>query len=257
MKRVASIAFLLIACIASRCLGLSIPAPPGEYVADYAGLLKPEERTQLNDNLRDFEGKTTDQVVVAIFPRLEQEDLEDFTNRVFIAWKIGQKQKDNGVLLAVFVKERRVRIEVGYGLEGGLTDALSSRIIRNELAPEFQAGNYNAGIVKAITAIEKAIQGEYKAPEEPAAGVGAYVPVALFVLFLILVMIVANRNRARSRYWRRGPFDDWWFIPGGRWGGGGGFGGFGGGGGFSGGSGGGGFSGGGGSSGGGGASGGW
>jgi uncharacterized protein len=238
---------------------LDLPPAPTYRVNDFAGVLSAQEKEAMESNLRKHEEETSNQIVVAIFPSLEQESLEDFVNRLFIKWQIGQKANNNGVLLAVFMKERKVRMEVGYGLEGRLTDAVASRIVRNEIAPDFRAGKYGAGIAKAVLAMEKAIAGEYKAvPKEqpPAQGIP---PVASFIgMMIVLYMLYRIQNRSvyiDPRRRRRSRDDDWFIFPGG-----GGFGhggGWGSGGGWSGGGGGGGFSGGGGSSGGGGASGSW
>ncbi len=255
--------FLLIAtliCCPLWCFALDYPPPPTQRVNDYAGILSPQEKEELESMLRRHEEETSNQVVVAIFPTLEQESLEDYVNRLFEKWKIGQKVNNNGVLLAVFLKERKIRIEVGYGLEGTLTDALTSRIIRNEMAPEFRSGRYGAGIRAAVQAIMKAIAGEYKpvvSRDEP--GNQLLTPQTIFIMTMVFFYIIYRiRNQAMYLPYdnddprkRRRRNDDWFFFPGG----GGGFGGGGGGGGFGGG--GGGFGGGGGSSGGGGASGSW
>lgn len=230
---------------------LEIPAPTGYRVNDFASVLSSETKTRLESKLQTFEKETTTQIVVAIFPSLEDESLEDFTNRMFEAWKVGQKNNNNGVLLAIFIQEHKVRIEVGYGLEGALTDALSSRIIRNELAPEFRSGNYDAGVEKTVDAIQKAVRGEYTAPESEKRPQISYF--TLLIFFLIIMFIIIKVMRAPMTigpYSRRRRNNDWgggWF---GGWGGGSGGGGWGG-------SSGGGFSGGGGMSGGGGASGSW
>ncbi len=229
---------------------LEIPPPSGNYVNDYASLLSPEARERLEQRLRKLGAETSTQIIVATFPSLEDESLEDFTNRMYEAWRIGQKDNDNGVLLAIFVNERKVRIEVGYGLEGALPDALSGRIIRDEFVPQFRAGNPEQGIENTVIAIEKAVRGEYTAPEEKAE---KFPTVAAIVLMLVLLFLMYRLNkrggftigpmpRGRDDHWGGGGF------YGGGWGGGSGGGG---GGGF------GGFSGGGGSSGGGGASGSW
>jgi uncharacterized protein len=230
---------------------LQIPPPSGKYVNDFAGVLKSETKEQLESKLRTFETESTTQIVVAIFSSLEDESLEDFVNRMFIAWKIGQQKNNNGVLLGIFIKEHKVRIEVGYGLEGSLTDALSSRIIRNELAPDFKIGNYDAGVEKTVDAIIKAVRGEYTAAPQSDKPQNSYF--SLLIFFIIIMFIIFRAMRAPMTIGpRRRRYDD-------TWGGGGWFGGGSGWGGGSGGgwSGGGGFSGGGGSSGGGGASGSW
>ncbi len=198
--------------------------------------------------LRQHEKETSNQIVVAIFPSLEQESLEDYVNRLFEKWGIGQKVNNNGVLLAIFLKERKVRIEVGYGLEGRLTDALSARIIRNEIAPDFRAGRYGAGIQKGVLAIQKAIAGEYKPAvpqEQPPEQV--FSPETIFIavmIFLYIIYRARNRGTYIDRQGRKRYRDDGWFIypggfgHGGGWGsgeGGGGGGDFGGGGGMSGG----------------------
>lgn len=200
--------------------------------------------------------------MVAVFPSLEGESLEDYVNRLFERWKLGQKDRDNGVLLAIFLDDRKARIEVGYGLEGVLTDALASRILRERLIPEFREKRYAEGIEATVAAIEAATRGEYSSPQRKE-GFVRYLPFVLFLGFWLLmaISIVARRGAliaetltsAGSRRYRGRPWADparkggaWWVGSydgggGGGWSGGGG----------------GGFSGGGGSSGGGGASGGW
>jgi uncharacterized protein len=197
-------------------------------------------------------------VVVAIFPELPSPSLEDFTIRTAQAWRAGRKKLANGVVLFVFVKDRKVRIEVGYGLEGALPDITAKRIIDEQIVPRFRAGDYAGGVEAAVDAIMAATRGEYKA--EPATGTssGAQWLCLLFALFIIVFVIQSTRHASGRGRRRRGPA--WWW--GGPWGGGGwssGGGGWstGGGGWSSGGGGGGGFSGGGGSFGGGGASGSW
>lgn len=142
---------------------LDIPRRPEGYVSDYAGMISREARTRLEETLRQFESETSNQVVVATFPSLEGEVLEDFSIRLAEAWKVGQKAKDNGVILIIFKEDRAVRIEVGYGLEGALTDALSKLIIENEIVPRFREGKFDEGIERTIQAILAATKGEYRA----------------------------------------------------------------------------------------------
>jgi uncharacterized protein len=264
-----ALALILWALAGARpAIALDLPAKPTHRINDFASVLDSSVRNELENRLARFEEKTSNQIVVAILPSLEDESLEDYANRLFQHWELGQREHDNGVLLAVFMAERKIRIEVGYGLEGALTDALCSRIIRDEIAPAFRRGDYEAGIRRGLESIELATRGEYKAKPSPPrrarprddAGPGpgsvmGGIVMGIFILVLIWVILV---NQARSyTIDRKGgrrkgnDYTDWWGGSGG-----GGF--FGGGGGFSGGGGGGGgFSGGGGSSGGGGASGGW
>jgi len=240
-----------------------LPPAPGQYVSDGANLLAPATEAALNARLAAFERETSNQLLVAIIPDVPADfAMEDFTQRTFDAWGVGQKQNNNGAVLFIFPEARRMRIEVGYGLEGALPDATAKRILTNEIQPAFRAGDFNGGVARGVDAIIRATRGEYEGTgstnaERQSANVDF--PGALFFLIFaaVLIFIVfANRDAARqgTYYGPRGRRDVWFPPVGGGWGsgrssGGGGFGGgFGGGGGFSGG---------GGSSGGGGASGGW
>ncbi len=240
---------------------LEVPAAPLGRVSDYANLLSPAAVARIEARIAAHETASSDQIAVAIFPSLGEESLEDFSIRLAEQWKIGGAEHDNGVILLIFVGDRKTRLEVGYGLEGRLTDALSSRILRNVLAPRFRDGDFDGGVEESVAAIIGAIQGEYRA--EPAAGGGGHLASSLIPILLLLFLFVILPRIMRSRGdhdmlgdehgWRRRPRRTWGGPFGGFGGGIGGGGGLGGG--FGGG--GGGFSGGGGSFGGGGASGGW
>lgn len=145
-----------------RASALEIPKIPEGYVSDYARLLSPTAKARLENKLQTFEQKTSNQIIVAIFPSLEGEVLEDFSIRLAETWKIGQKEKDNGVILLIFKNDRKVRIEVGYGLEGALPDATSKRIIENEIVPRFREGRFDEGIESGVDAILAAAKGEYQ-----------------------------------------------------------------------------------------------
>jgi uncharacterized protein len=166
LRPAASFLFLFLT-FPNSAAALEVPKHPEGYVSDYAGMLSPSAKTQLEERLRQFESETSNQVVVVTFSSLEGEVLEDFSIRLAEAWKIGQKEKDNGVILLIFKEERKIRIEVGYGLEGALPDATAKLIIENEIVPRFREGKFDEGIEKAIEAIFVAIRGEYKA-ESPA-----------------------------------------------------------------------------------------
>jgi uncharacterized protein len=103
--------------------------------------------------LKQHEDRTTDQIVVLTVPTIGGDSIEEYAGRVFAEWKLGQKGKDNGVLVVVAPKDRKMRIEVGYGLEGTLTDAMASRIIRNEMTPQFKSSNFDGGIESGVAAI--------------------------------------------------------------------------------------------------------
>ena len=145
-----------------------IPAKPAARVNDYAGILDPASRAAIEARLADFERESSTQVVVAIIPSLDGEAIEDVAVRVVETWGLGQKDKNNGVLLLVALSDRRARIEVGYGLEDRLTDALSRRILEERLFPAFRKGDYAAGVLATCDGIIEATRGAYVAPPRKA-----------------------------------------------------------------------------------------
>jgi uncharacterized protein len=239
-----------------------LPPKPESYVSDRARILSPQTIAALNSRLETFERETSSQVIVATFPRVPEDyAVEDFTQRTAEAWGIGQKREDNGVALFVFPKDRKVRIEVGYGLEGALPDLLAKRIIETEILPAFRAGDVDSGVTRGVSAILQATRGEYRGSGRTNADSaqedsGSWIIFLVFIL-IILTILAANRNALqRGAYYGPRGRRAVWIPP--VTGGGGGFGRGSRGGGFGGGGlGGGGFSGGGGSFGGGGASGSW
>ncbi|OIO36115.1 MAG: hypothetical protein AUJ72_06105 [Candidatus Omnitrophica bacterium CG1_02_46_14] len=152
--------------ITTKAHALQIPEKPQSYVNDYAKLLSNGARGQIENTLADFEKATSTQVVVAIFPSREGESLEDFSIHLAEKWKIGSKKNSNGIILLIFRDDHKVRIEVGYGLEGALPDLVASQIIRNQITPAFRAGNYDKGVSDAVQAIIQSTKGEYKAANE-------------------------------------------------------------------------------------------
>lgn len=241
--------------------GLSLYAldvPPAKgYVSDYAGMLSSSEIQSLNGKLRAHEEQTSNQVVVLTVKSLDGESIERFGIKVFDSWKVGQKGKDNGVIFIIAKDDRKTRIEVGYGLEGALTDLECALIVNNIANPKFKIGKYYQGINEATDAIFKAITGEFKGgrgsglSSKWSAGEIKAIIFILLLLGAIIMVSVTNISSKWSKDWSRGGR---WstgrgYSRGGGW--------FSGGGGFGGGFSGGGFSGGGGGGGGGGASGGW
>ena len=240
----------------------TLPPAPEHYFNDYAAVVPKDVAERLEAKLRAFDEQTSNQVVVAVFPELPSPSLEDFTVRTAQSWQVGRKKLSNGVVLFVFIKDRKMRIEVGYGLEGALPDAVANQIIRDVIGPRFRQGDYAGGLAAGVDAVIAATRGEYKGEpaRTPARREQSPVPLWL-ILFFVFFVVLPLLRRARSgprTYNRRGWNTPWWYSGGGGGWGSGGFGGGGGFGGSSGGdSGGGGFSGGGGSFGGGGASGSW
>ena len=171
--------------------GLALDVPPlSGRVVDIAHVLPPATTAQLSETLQAHETKTSNQVAVLIVPSLEGEPLFDFSHRVATTWKLGAKGIDNGVLLLIAIKERKIRLEVGYGLEGVLTDARSAQIIRHEIAPKFRAGDVPAGVTAGVLAVLHTIEGTYKAPEQPTAvhSDGEVIASTIFAVILGLVI---------------------------------------------------------------------
>jgi uncharacterized protein len=219
-----------------------IPPKPDRYFNDYAGVVSKEAASRFNEQLAQFERDTSDQVVVAVFPKMQSDsDIADYTQRVAQSWGVGQKEQRNGVVLFVFIQDRKMFIQVGYGLEGALPDATAFDITERHIKPLFRAGNYEAGLATGIDLISKAIRGEYKGSGKTVAerkgGGGAVSGVLPFIVFVIVLIILSRLFRKLGGYSyssrRGGPV----FIPsgGGGWssssGNGGGFSGFSGGGG--------------------------
>jgi uncharacterized protein len=150
--------------LASLVFALDVPPLTGRVV-DLAQVLPVDLAASLARDLEAHESKTSNQVVVLTLPSLEDEPLETFSHRVATTWKLGQKGTENGVLLLLALRERKVRIEVGYGLEGTLTDLRSAHIIRQEIVPRFRSGDLPGGIAAGVQAILNTIEGTYKAEE--------------------------------------------------------------------------------------------
>ncbi|MBV9495735.1 MAG: TPM domain-containing protein [Acidobacteria bacterium] len=258
---------LLVALVlcGTGAFALDVPPAPTHWFTDEAHIVDAASADALDRKLADFEQRSGAQFIIYVFPSIENEAIEDFTIRCVERWKVGNKKYDNGLVLFVFLQEKKVRIEVGYGLEGTITDAVSSRVIREQIAPHFQQSDYAGGLNAAADAlIERITKGE--APVEPVNRRGSdsrdsqFGGIDLgFVIFLIVVaLFILPMLRRRGLGGGGGCGGCFWpmfflggggrgtTFGGGGWSGGGGFGG-----------GGGGFSGGGGGFGGGGATGGW
>ena len=190
--------FFLLLFLAAPAVALEVPALQG-YVNDYAALIAPEAKAKLENDLRAFEQSDSTQVVILTVPSLEGEDLEGFSIRVATTWKIGQQTKDNGVLLLVAKQERKIRIEVGKGLEGVLTDLLSGRIIDLVIKPNFKRGDYSGGLVAGVAAIIDATRGEFKGDaHRPTAqhkkGAPSFLTLLLFLGILLLFLGSLSRT---------------------------------------------------------------
>ena len=144
-----TIVFTALLCAIVTAFALNFPSLTGRVV-DQANIIQVATRTAIEQKLADLEAKSGIQLVVATVTSLEGQEIEPYANQLFRNWKLGEKTKNNGVLLLVAPNERRVRIEVGYGLEGTLTDALSKVIIANAITPRFKAGDFSGGISRGV-----------------------------------------------------------------------------------------------------------
>ena len=175
---------VLFLALASSALAIELPQLRG-HVNDYAGMLSPAAAAALEQRLAEFEGRDSTQIVVLTVPTLGGEPIEEFSLRVAEAWRIGHKGSDNGVILLVAKGERKIRIEVGRGLEGELTDLVAGRIIRGDMAPRFKAGDVDGGIAAGVSAIMAVVKGEYKAaPRDLTRGKKSAPPLVTLLLFL-------------------------------------------------------------------------
>lgn len=235
--------FLLSFLFLGSAKALEVPALH-ERITDQVGMLSEDKKQELSSFLDAHESKTGNQIAVLIIPTLAGDSLEDFSIRVADQWKLGKKDKDNGVLLLIVKNDRKIRIEVGYGLEGDLTDAKTAQIIRNVIVPDFKNGDFARGVEEGALSIVGVLDPQSGIPtpsdQDAQTGKSTHIPSAQLILFLFIFGFIVL-SRILRMFLPRG------YHSGGFWGGGG----------FGGGGGGGGFSGGGGGFGGGGSSGGW
>ncbi|MBI9078865.1 MAG: TPM domain-containing protein [Pseudodesulfovibrio sp.] len=185
---IAAMCAALVLILAAGALALDVPPYKGR-VNDLGNMMSPATRQALESQLAELERTDSTQVAILTIPSLEGDSLEDFSIRVAEAWKAGQKGTDNGVILLASKEDRILRIEVGYGLEGVLTDVLSGQIITNVIGPRFKAGDFDGGFSDGVTAITGAVRGEYVAApskqRRSKRGVLSLIiiPMALFMFF--------------------------------------------------------------------------
>lgn len=201
IKKVIIVLFFLI--LAMPAHAYYNPGAPVGFINDFVGVINEQDKETLENKLQTFEKDSGNEIAVVIIPSLKGDYIEHFAIKLFQDWGIGKKDVNNGVLLLVAIDDRQMRIEVGYGLEGALTDAQSSWIINNELKPAFQKGDYSAGINNAVDQIINATKGEY-VPEED--GSQIYNIQNLKVIFGIFIFIFMwlSSILARSKSWWAG-----------------------------------------------------
>jgi uncharacterized protein len=247
MKRILLFVTLFISVCASAQTNDGVPkkpAPSEGLVLDQTSTLTPEQEATLEQKLIAYDKSTSNQIAIVLIPSLNGNSIEDVALGILRGWGVGgQADKDNGVVILVAKNDRKVRIEVGYGLEGAVTDYIASSIIQNTILPDFKNGDYYRGLTEAVDEIMKAAEGRYTAPE----GYGKQKGLKGWQIFLIIIVIwiilgaIGRGGRgggfASRRGYRNWGGPIWWGggglggSGGGGWsgGGGGGFGGFGGG----------------------------
>ena len=197
MKRTGATLFVLaaisiFAALAAPAGALPVPQLSG-HVNDYARMISPAAAQGLERDLTKFETSNSTQIVVLTVPGLKGEALEDFSIKVAESWKIGHKDIDNGVIFLVARDDRKVRIEVGRGLEGKLTDLIAGRIVRDVVIPRFRTGDFDGGITAGVSSIMEIVRGEYTGrPSREPASVQKGAPIFTLLIFLFVILVFAG-----------------------------------------------------------------
>ncbi len=227
MNRLWIFAWLFFSLAASLA-SVQLPPPPTAYANDYASIIPPQQLASWNESLKQFERDTSNQVLLAIFPKLPADTaIEDFTQQTFRSWRVGHGGRDNAVILFVFFQDRKIRIEVGRQLEGALPDALCRRIIADEIVPRFRNQDYAGGCAAGLKAIMAATKGEYKGTgrttqEERRRSMEArhdesatveLIFIAVFLLFFLLSTFAAARRGRVYTGAGSGPGCLWLLLP--------------------------------------------
>lgn len=214
----ALVLLVAVSALATPAFALQVPLHPVGRVNDFADILTANERKGIEEALAAHERSTTNQIVIATFLSLEGESLEDFSMRLAETWKIGQAGKDNGVIVSVYMQDRKARIEVGYGLEGALPDVVCKRILDEELTPRFREKDYAGGLRAVVARIGVALGDTALAGMDPPVAVGrrdsrggdtalslaAILFLALFMFILVVISVTAGKRGGRRGSWSSG-----------------------------------------------------
>jgi uncharacterized protein len=180
---------VLMTLLPQLACALEVPQLRG-HVNDYANMLSPGANQRLEQALADFESSDSTQIVVLTVNSLEGESLEEYAIKVAETWRVGQATLDNGAILLIAKQERKIRIEVGRGLEGVLTDLVSGRIIRGDISPYFKNNDYDSGIMAGVSSMMEVARGEYKAqPRDLKQGKKSAEPVFTLLVFLLVAVV--------------------------------------------------------------------
>ncbi len=202
MKKVALFATIIFALSTSIAFAYKSPGKPQGFVNDFAGVLSAQDKADLETTLSNFNKETGNQIVIATVNSLDGETEQTYAVKLFEEWGIGQKGKDNGLLILQAPNERKIRIEVGYGLEPYITDAQASLIYRNVLSPAFKVGNYGQGYKDAVGMIIGTFQGQTDViPQDSPSDYGGSIGNWIFFIILIPLWLASILGRSKS----------WWF----------------------------------------------
>jgi len=202
MKQIALFVATIAVLVASTASAVeAIPPKPDRYFNDYAGVVSKEAALRFNEQLAQFERETSNQVVVAVFPKMQSDSsVDDYTQRVAQSWGVGQKDKRNGAVLFVFIEDRKMFIQVGYGLEGALPDITAFDITEYHIKPHFRSGDYEGGLASGIDLICKAIRGEYKGSGKTVAEKRGKTGAPSFLLFIVFVIVLVLVSKIIRRF---------------------------------------------------------
>jgi uncharacterized protein len=196
MKKFFPSFILLLCCLPVVAYSLEVPKLQG-YVNDYAEMMSPSARSKIEEELKAFEQSDSTQIVILTIPSLEGEDIEPFSIKVAEVWKIGQQGKDNGVLFIVSKQERKIRIEVGRGLEGNLTDLMAGRIIDLVITPRFKRADFDGGFIAGVSSLVDATRGEFTADQKTVQQRQKSISpfLSIFLFFAVFTLILGSLSR--------------------------------------------------------------
>lgn len=208
MKRLFGI--LLVSLLPLLAAADDFPQRPTTIVTDYAGVLSPEQRSSLETKLVAFDDSTSTQVAIVLMRSIGGYDIADYSVQLFNRWKIGNQEKNNGVLILAAIEDRKVFITTGFGIEGALPDALCKRIVERDIVPRFKTQDYFGGLDAASSSIIGLVKGEFKADDfyrkrVPRAGGGFF----LLIILLILAILFYSKSRQASRYAKMNNLSFW------------------------------------------------
>jgi uncharacterized protein len=208
-------ALVLLGLGASLGKAETLPSKPAGYFNDYAGIVDRATVSRLNEKLAQFERETSTQLIVAIYRTMQSESsVDDYTQRIAKTWGVGQQGRNNGAVLFVFVENRQMFIQTGYGLEGALPDAICFDITHDVVAPRFKVGDYAGGLEAGVNAMMQAVRGEYKGTGRTKAegkDIGPKLPFGIVLLVFIVIIIVMSQLQRKGR--RRGYGYSGWGGP--------------------------------------------